>query len=122
MNETRGIPVQPPVYSARTLMGNWVEDRFDLNWLTKRKSLESAYAYRYKTEYATRYNSTEIEKNPAPNYPVRSPFTFPGHQPELLPMATPRCWKTSYQSSNAFWKTLGRHQVSCAPESTENTL
>ncbi|TPP60031.1 hypothetical protein FGIG_04331 [Fasciola gigantica] len=101
--DSRETQMPKPVYRTECLMGNWVEDRRDLFWLTKRPAPISPFASRFKTEYATRYVGSAEWKNTAPDYPNRAKRSYPGHQPELITGYNDHSLMTTNQAAFSYW-------------------
>ncbi|XP_035202128.1 UPF0686 protein C11orf1 homolog [Oxyura jamaicensis] len=69
-------------YSNKTLMGNWNEERYDIQKIVQPKPLPSQYSHCFETTYSSDYNK---EKHQRTRRFEREPHWFPGHQPELEP-------------------------------------
>ncbi|KAL5499627.1 hypothetical protein EMCRGX_G011079 [Ephydatia muelleri] len=74
-------------YSTDTLIGNWNEQRFDVTYISKRRSLPSQYDHCYETtsrkDYTNHHHSKPTITATHPTATV--PKAFPGHQPFLDP-------------------------------------
>ncbi|KAM9299400.1 cilia- and flagella-associated protein 68 [Gastrophryne carolinensis] len=81
-------------YSNKTLLGNWNQERYDLQKLEERKPLPSQYAHYYESSYSADY----LRKNDSSARQVfkREPHVFPGHQPELSPSQYRTLQKSCY--------------------------
>ncbi|VEL19257.1 unnamed protein product [Protopolystoma xenopodis] len=95
-------------YGLETLIGNWVEERHDLAYVTRPQPLTSEYSNNFCTSNQKDCDrSLNLKPNPAPNYPGRNYFAFPGHQPELDGDQTAHSSMiTSYMAANAYWAKL----------------
>ncbi|KAA0199358.1 hypothetical protein FBUS_01302 [Fasciolopsis buskii] len=103
MKEQLEIQAPKPIYRTECLMGNWVEDRRDLDWLTKRPATKSFIGSKYQTEYQARYVHDPEWKNPAPRYPNRAKHSYPGHQPELITGYNGYPLMSTNQAAFAYW-------------------
>ncbi|XP_074072764.1 cilia- and flagella-associated protein 68 isoform X2 [Macrotis lagotis] len=81
-------------YSNRTLIGNWNQERYDLEKLVQPQPLPSQFGHYFETTFAASYN----KKLPQPQRFKKEPHYFPGHQPELIPPPYKTCTteKTDY--------------------------
>ncbi|XP_051842936.1 UPF0686 protein C11orf1 homolog isoform X1 [Antechinus flavipes] len=68
-------------YSNRTLMGNWNQERYDLQKIVQPQPMPSQFGHYFETTYGTSYK----KKLPPPRRFKQEPHCFPGHQPELIP-------------------------------------
>ncbi|XP_068936866.1 cilia- and flagella-associated protein 68 isoform X1 [Petaurus breviceps papuanus] len=68
-------------YSNRTLMGNWNEERYDLQKIVQPQPLPSQFGHYFETTFAASYK----KKLPPPGRFKQEPHSFPGHQAELIP-------------------------------------
>ncbi|XP_007422668.1 UPF0686 protein C11orf1 homolog isoform X2 [Python bivittatus] len=69
-------------YTNKTLLGNWNEERYDIQKRKQLKPLPSQYAHYFESTYVTDY-SKEMPRSL--RRVMREPHWFPGHQPELEP-------------------------------------
>ncbi|NXC40152.1 CK001 protein, partial [Penelope pileata] len=85
-------------YSLKTLMGNWNEERFDIQSIARPRPLPSQYAHCFETTYAANYAK---EKRQRARRFEPEPHWFPGHQPELDPplfkCTAQSCYSTDYR-------------------------
>ncbi|XP_070808350.1 cilia- and flagella-associated protein 68 [Pituophis catenifer annectens] len=70
------------MYANKTLLGNWNEERYDIQKRRQLKPLPSQYAHYFEATYASDYSK---EKPRRLRRVTREPHWFPGHQPELEP-------------------------------------
>ncbi|CAL1543464.1 unnamed protein product [Lymnaea stagnalis] len=92
------------LYSTRTLIGNYNEERFDLKEIKKNKPLPSQYNHYYQPVYATSYNKSPLHRYPddLKRLKGRLPRAYSVHQPELDTLAQKaycNSWETSYRTS-----------------------
>ncbi|KAM4652356.1 cilia- and flagella-associated protein 68 [Discoglossus pictus] len=80
-------------YSNKTLMGNWNQERYDLNKVQERKPLPSQYGHYYQTSYSNEYANKAGDVRQAFQ---KEPHSFPGHQPELDPPQAKPVQKSCY--------------------------
>ncbi|XP_010217742.1 PREDICTED: UPF0686 protein C11orf1 homolog [Tinamus guttatus] len=69
-------------YSHKTLMGNWNEERFNIQKVVQPKPLASQYSHCFETTYSSDFDKG---KHQITRRFKREPHWFPGHQPELEP-------------------------------------
>lgn len=78
-------------YTADTLIGNWNEQRFDVAYISKRRSLPSQYSHCYETtnrkDYINNHQSKAMYTTSVFHSMVtgKAPKAFPGHQSLLDP-------------------------------------
>ncbi|KAK2148514.1 hypothetical protein LSH36_492g02002 [Paralvinella palmiformis] len=88
-------------FSKDTLVGNWNEERFDIEEQKKAKPLPSQHEHYFGSTYGANYNKKPIEVPPQlKHFDARQPYAHPAHQPEL----DPPCLKEIYNS----WETTSR--------------
>ncbi|XP_044171499.1 UPF0686 protein C11orf1 homolog isoform X2 [Acropora millepora] len=51
-------------YNTSTLIGNWNEQRFDINRISKPKPIPSQYSHYFETTYGSGYNTVDTSKVP----------------------------------------------------------
>ncbi|XP_015769560.1 PREDICTED: UPF0686 protein C11orf1 homolog [Acropora digitifera] len=51
-------------YNTSTLIGNWNEQRFDINRISKPKPIPSQYNHYFETTYGSGYNTVDTSKVP----------------------------------------------------------
>ncbi|XP_076438617.1 cilia- and flagella-associated protein 68-like isoform X2 [Babylonia areolata] len=86
-----------------TLIGNWYEERRQLDQLRIPESLPSQFGHYFKTTYDKAYNIHPLATVPEPlkNLNGRHPHAFPRHQPELdgeAAKAVYNSWETTYRA------------------------
>ncbi|KAM6191133.1 LOW QUALITY PROTEIN: cilia- and flagella-associated protein 68 [Sarcoramphus papa] len=69
-------------YSVKILMGNWNEERYDIQRIVQPKPLPSQYTHCFETTYSSDYNKGKHQRIKRFE---REPRWFPGHHPELEP-------------------------------------
>ncbi|XP_065594380.1 cilia- and flagella-associated protein 68 [Cyrtonyx montezumae] len=82
-------------YSHKVLMGNWNEERYDIQNIAQPKPLLSQYAHCFETTYSLDYNKAKHQRRRFD----QEPLWFPGHQPEL----EPPLFKSTAQSKIDYW-------------------
>ncbi|KAK9394980.1 UPF0686 protein C11orf1 like [Crotalus adamanteus] len=70
------------MYTNKTLLGNWNEERYDIQKRRQLKPLPSQYGHYFESTYGSDY-SKEMPRRL--RRVTREPHWFPGHQPELEP-------------------------------------
>ncbi|KAK7106255.1 cilia- and flagella-associated protein 68-like [Littorina saxatilis] len=72
-------------YKTDTLIGNWTEERFDLEKIKKAECLPSQHGHYFDSTQSTSYNTVPKIKVPEVlrNLNGRHPHAYPNHQPEL---------------------------------------
>uniref|UniRef100_A0A8C8VMC5 Chromosome 11 open reading frame 1 n=1 Tax=Pelusios castaneus TaxID=367368 RepID=A0A8C8VMC5_9SAUR len=92
-------------YCNKTLMGNWNQERYDIQKIAQPTPLPSQYAHYFESIYSSDYNKERHHGF------KREPHWFPGHQPELEPPPFKPTARSSYMidygSSRGKFKTLG---------------
>ncbi|XP_062500000.1 cilia- and flagella-associated protein 68-like [Corticium candelabrum] len=73
-------------YKTDTLLGNWCEERFDVNKMARQKPLPSQYSHYFETTHKTSFGN---DNTPVPQslkkHRGRDIIVFPAHQPQLDP-------------------------------------
>ena len=74
-------------YKTATLVGNWNESRFDVEYIAKNRPLPSQYNHYYESSHKASYKNTgKMDELPRHvkllNGIQTEPRSFPGHQPE----------------------------------------
>ncbi|CAH3146765.1 unnamed protein product [Pocillopora meandrina] len=115
-------------YNTNTLIGNWNEQRFDINRISKPKPIPSQisrksertkssrkylnrnlfdsnlqYNHYFETTYGTGYHAVDRSKVPEAlkHLEAREPIAFPGHQPELDPKVLKKQYNSFVTTSRA---------------------
>ncbi|XP_044164882.1 UPF0686 protein C11orf1 homolog [Acropora millepora] len=90
-------------YNTSTLIGNWNEQRFDINRTSKLKPIPSQYSHYFETTYGSGYNTVDTSKVPEAlkHLEAREPIAFPAHQPELDPPRLKKQCNTFLTTSRA---------------------
>jgi len=71
-------------YGTECLIGNWNEERFDIEKQKQAKRLPSQYEHYFETTYGSSYDRTrQGVPETINNLKERHSYAFPGHQPEL---------------------------------------
>lgn len=78
-------------YNSDILIGNWNEERYDVNHVVKRRPIQSQFSHYYETTHKASFKS-EKKIDTMPEHiksnggiVANEPRTFPRHQPELDP-------------------------------------
>jgi len=90
-------------YDTKTLIGNWNEQRFDINRISKPKPIPSRYNHYFETTYGSGYHTVDTSKVPEvlKHLEAREPTAFPGHQPELDPPKVKKHYNSFLTTSRA---------------------
>lgn len=90
-------------YNTSTLIGNWNEQRFDINRISKPKPIPSQYNHYFETTYGSGYNTVDTNRVPESlkHLEAREPTAFPGHQPELDPPQLKKQYNSLLTTSRA---------------------
>ncbi|ELT87954.1 hypothetical protein CAPTEDRAFT_155736 [Capitella teleta] len=90
-------------YSDKTLVGNWNEERFDIEHMKTAKPLPSQYAHYFDSVCNSSYSTQPLQvPESLKNLKARHSHGFPGHQPELdLPKLQSQCnsWQTTSRTA-----------------------
>ncbi|CAH1796486.1 unnamed protein product [Owenia fusiformis] len=72
-------------YNQPTLIGNWNEDKFDIERQKKSKRLPSQFEHYFEPTYDVSYNKKPVHVVPESlkHQKARHPHAHPSHQPEL---------------------------------------
>ena len=90
-------------YKSGTLIGNWNEERYDVQHVVKTAPIPSQYSHYFETTHKADFRNTAVQPKTNGKLPdsVRlvgafagEPRTFPGHQPEL----DPTVYKSTYKN------------------------
>ncbi|KAJ7382033.1 hypothetical protein OS493_037622 [Desmophyllum pertusum] len=102
-------------YNTNTLIGNWNEQRFDINRISNqnlflhriinhsRVCLNFQYNHYFETTYGNGYHTVDTSKVPQAlkHLEAREPTAFPGHQPELDPPKLKKQYNSFLTTSRA---------------------
>ncbi|XP_041373764.1 UPF0686 protein C11orf1 homolog [Gigantopelta aegis] len=71
-------------FENKTLVGNWNEERFDIEERKQGVQLPSQYNHYFETTYSTSIKGMPRKVPPELKHLIgREPYAYPGHQPEL---------------------------------------
>ncbi|KAL9963396.1 hypothetical protein ACROYT_G026906 [Oculina patagonica] len=90
-------------YDTKTLIGNWNEQRFDINRISKPKPIPSRFNHYFETTYGSGYHTVETGKVPEAlkHLEAREPTAYPAHQPELDPPKLKKQYNSFLTTSRA---------------------
>ncbi|KAK2162384.1 hypothetical protein NP493_1526g00020 [Ridgeia piscesae] len=110
------------LYRTGVLIGNWSEERSDLNELRKAKRLPSQYSHYYETIHDTDYNIPG-EKIPEElrHMKAKFPHAFPHHQPVLDSQQIKDVYNSFETTSRQAFvdPRVRKEPVGCPPEEKE---
>ncbi|XP_069115861.1 cilia- and flagella-associated protein 68-like [Argopecten irradians] len=90
-------------FANSTLVGNWNEERFDVDKVKEAKALPSQYDHYFESTYGTNYNRQPYKvPEELKHLKARHSHAFPGHQPEIdskSSKAVYNSWETTTRSS-----------------------
>ncbi|XP_069081111.1 cilia- and flagella-associated protein 68 [Pleurodeles waltl] len=107
-------------YSNKTLLGNWYQERFDIQKIQERKPLPSQYAHHFETLYSTEYNREE--KREKPTLMKREPHAYPSHQPELVQAEFKPIPRSCYMIDYIKFEGVSRPCPPIAPKTKEDVM
>ncbi|KAL8173569.1 UNVERIFIED_CONTAM: hypothetical protein K2H54_009129 [Gekko kuhli] len=107
-------------YSNKTLLGNWNQERYDIQRVLQPKPLPSQFGHYFESTYSTDYSK---EMPHSTRRVTREPHWFPGHQPELEPPPVKRtarsCYMIDYEAPRGKGPSLVVEEKPKEPEETQ---
>ncbi|XP_066024796.1 LOW QUALITY PROTEIN: cilia- and flagella-associated protein 68 [Pocillopora verrucosa] len=84
-------------------IGNWNEQRFDINRIFEKNQNPPTKNSHFETTYGTGYHAVDRSKVPEAlqHLEAREPIAFPGHQPELDPKVLKKQYNSFVTTSRA---------------------